>query len=80
MINIQDEVQKIHHQYGMSEMANYKIQLLCEQYAKDYHDSELKKLNIPAVIKSVCGDCLYYLTCNNECRDKQICDNYNNEP
>ncbi len=80
MINIQNEVQKIHHQYGMSEMANYKIQLLCEQYAKDYHDSEVKKLNIPAVIKSVCGDCLYYLTCNNECRDKQICDNYNNEP
>ena len=41
---------------------------------------EVKKLNIPAVIKSVCGDCLYYLTCNNESRDKQICDNYDNEP
>ena len=54
MINIQNEVQKIHNQYGMSEMANYKIQLLCEQYAKEYHDSEVKKLNIPAVIKSVC--------------------------
>lgn len=32
------------------------------------------------VIKSVCGDCLYYLTCNHESRDKQICDNYDNEP
>ena len=27
-----------------------------------------------------CGDCLYYLTCNSESRDKQICDNYDNEP
>ena len=47
-----------------------------------YYDlkGEVKKLNIPAVIKSVCGDCLYYLTCNNESRDKQICDNYDNEP
>ena len=48
-MNIQNEVQKIHNQYGMSEKANYKIQLLCEQYAKEYHDSEVKKLNIPAV-------------------------------
>ncbi len=50
MMNIQNEVQKIHNQYGISEVANYKIQLLCEQYAKDYHDSEVKKLNIPAVV------------------------------
>ena len=49
-MNIQNEVQKIHNQYGMSEKANYKIQLLCEQYAKEYHDSEVKKLNIPAVV------------------------------
>ena len=57
MINIQDELQKIHHQYGMSEMANHKIQLLFEKYAKEYHDSEVKKLNIPAVIESVCPKC-----------------------
>jgi hypothetical protein len=56
MMNIQNEVQKIHNQYGMSEKANYKIQLLCEQYAKEYHDSEVKKLNIPAVSGSCsCG-------------------------
>lgn len=57
MINIQNEVQKIHNQYGMSEMANYKIQLLCEQYAKEYHDSEVKKLNILAVSSLVCPKC-----------------------
>lgn len=37
-------------------------------------------LRQPPVIKSVCGDCLYYLTCNHESRDKQICNNYDNEP
>jgi len=66
-MNIQNEVQKIHNQYGMSEKANYKIQLLCEQYAKEYHDSELKKLNIPAVVGrseqlvicNKCEDCGY---------------------
>ena len=60
-MNIQNEVQKIHNQYGMSEKANYKIQLLCEQYAKEYHDSEVKKLNIPAVVgrseQLVCWNC-----------------------
>ena len=58
MINIQNEVQKIHNQYGMSEIANYKIQLLCEQYAKEYHNSEVKKLNIPAVMGELtCDNC-----------------------
>ena len=45
-MNIQDEVQKIHAQYGMTEKANYKIQLLTEQYAKEYHEQQLKILNI----------------------------------
>jgi len=27
-MNIQDELQKIHHQYGISEKANYEIELL----------------------------------------------------
>lgn len=56
MMNIQNEVQKIHAQYGISKMTNYKIQLLCEQYAKEYHDSEVKKLTIPAVAKSLPAD------------------------
>lgn len=49
MINIQDEAMKIHHQYGTSEMANYKLQLLVEQYAKEYHESEVKKLRLQNV-------------------------------
>ena len=35
-MNIQDECSKIHSKYGMSEMANYKIQLL--------FDSEIEKV------------------------------------
>ena len=31
MENIQDEVIKIHHQYGTTEMANYQIQLLFDR-------------------------------------------------
>jgi hypothetical protein len=34
MMDIQKEVQEIHQKYGLSELANYKIQLLCEKYAK----------------------------------------------
>ena len=52
-MNIQNEVQKIHNQNGMSEKANYKIQLLCEQHAKEYLDSEVKKLNIPVVMPRI---------------------------
>ena len=44
------------------------------------NQAELLKLNKSDVTKSVCGDCLYYLICNHESRDKQICDNYDNEP
>lgn len=56
-MNIQNEVQKIHNQYGMSEKANYKIQLLCEQYAKEYAQQQVKNLNIPAVSSLVCPKC-----------------------
>jgi len=34
-MNIQNELEKIHSQYGVSELANYKIQLLFDRYAKE---------------------------------------------
>lgn len=51
MINIQNEVITIHHKYGTTELANHKIQLLCEQYAKDYHNNQIEKqqLNTPNI-------------------------------
>ena len=48
-MNIQFEAQKIHSQFGTTEMANYQIQLLAERYAKLYHESELKKLRVTDV-------------------------------
>lgn len=49
-------------------------------YSDDYVKWLEQQLRIHDVIKSDCGDCLYYLTCNSESRDKHICDNYDNEP
>jgi hypothetical protein len=63
MKNIQEEVQKIHNQYGVTEMANYKIQLLCEQYANDYHEQQVKNLSLSAVSVNevaVCDTCTAY--------------------
>ena len=62
MINIQDEAMKIHHQYGMTEKANYEIQLLAEKYAKEYHKREVENLGLFDVRQQrelfVCGDLL----------------------
>jgi len=41
-MNIQDELQKIHHQYGISEKANYEIQKLFDkQQERSYSEEEL---------------------------------------
>jgi hypothetical protein len=40
-MNIQDEVQKIHHQYGTSEMANYEIQKLFDKQ-QERNEEDLK--------------------------------------
>jgi predicted RNA-binding protein len=34
-MNIQEELQKIHHQYGTTESANYQIQLLFDRHNKN---------------------------------------------
>lgn len=33
-MNIQDKMQEIHHKYGVTEMANYKIQLFVDELIK----------------------------------------------
>ena len=41
-MNIQDEVQKIHHQYGITEKANYEIQkLFDEELNKKYSEEDM---------------------------------------
>lgn len=39
-----------------------------------------KNCYISDVVNQACGHCIYYLTCNSASRNKQICDNYDNEP
>jgi hypothetical protein len=46
-----------------------------ERYAKDYHESKVKKLNKPAVIRQVCtigGECKVRGE-NNECKGTAYC-------
>ena len=43
-MNIQDEVQKIHHQYGTTEKANYEIQKLFDgELNKKYSEEDLRE-------------------------------------
>lgn len=65
--------------YGMTdEEYEYEVRIAEQRLAE--WEAENEALQQADVIKSVCGDCLYYLTCNHESRDKQRCDNYDNEP
>ena len=54
-MNIKNEAYKIHSKFGVSELANYKIQLLCEEY----HEQELNNANRETLIayelKMRCG-------------------------
>jgi hypothetical protein len=40
-MNIQDEMQKIHHKFGVSEMANYKIEQFIENLIKEDRAKQL---------------------------------------
>ena len=53
-MNIQFEVQKIHSQFGTTEMANYQIQKLFDKLILEDRAEQLRKR---AVINSVCPFC-----------------------
>lgn len=58
-LNIQDEAMKIHHQYGVTEKANYQIQLLAERYAKEKVQKALQEQRekiVDATIKELFYD------------------------
>ena len=40
-MNIQDEMQKIHHKFGVSEMANYKIEQFIKNLIKEDRAKQL---------------------------------------
>lgn len=45
-MDIQTEVQKIHHQYGVSEKANYEIQKLFDKAIKEAVTEALRKHSV----------------------------------
>lgn len=45
-MDIQTEVQKIHHQYGVSEKANYEIQKLFDKAIKEAVIEALRKHDV----------------------------------
>src|SRR5690606_12259539 len=53
-MDIQTEVQKIHHQFGISEKANYEIQKLFDKAIKEVLTEQLRKQAV--VMKSVLAD------------------------
>ena len=50
MENIQDEVMKIHHKYGTTEMANYQIQLL---FDRNYSQLQTRIKELEATIENI---------------------------
>lgn len=65
-MNIQNELIEIHHKYGVSELANYKIQLLFETYLKEYVDNQLKIYSIDFDGLYPVGNCLILAAHNKE--------------
>jgi len=43
-VNIQDEMAKIHHKFGVSEKANYEIQLFIDKYSSEMVIKELHSI------------------------------------
>lgn len=64
-MNIQNELQKIHTQYGTSEMANYQIQLLFEKVIAEHEAGQWKEYpkEKPGKIKSYIVTCYDHSVC-----------------
>jgi hypothetical protein len=62
VLNIQEEISKIHSEFGMThitnykmvEIANYQIQLLFDKFAKEYHQNEISKAKVKVVRDGSC--------------------------
>ncbi|WP_298884256.1 hypothetical protein [uncultured Polaribacter sp.] len=74
-MNIQDKMQEIHHKYGVSEMANYKIQLFIDALLKEQKEQLIlsgvvKSLPDLEFINSLDGELCDYKTINKICNRK----------
>ena len=61
-MNIQDEMQKIHHKFGVSEMANYKIEQFVENLIKKDRAEQL-------ILHGVSGSLPDLMECNQAALD-----------
>jgi len=77
-MTIEEHIKKAMEECPLTEQQEDKLLLGLENYLNEIE--QVKNLNMPAVIKSVCGDCIFYLTCKHESRDKQICVHYDDQP
>jgi hypothetical protein len=55
-MSIQDELQKIHHQYGVSEKANYEIELLFNKMLLPHITRSEKWVSLAAEIGAFYGE------------------------
>jgi hypothetical protein len=56
-MDIQTEVQKIHHQFGVSEKANYEIQKLFDKAIKEAVTEALRMHNVVGRSEQLCRVC-----------------------
>lgn len=75
-MNIQDKMQEIHHKYGVTEMANYKIQLFVDNLIKT--EKEQLRLYIVSQQRELFSDLLTKLKEENMCSvaGDELIDNY----
>lgn len=52
-MNIQDKLQEIHHKYGTTEMANYKIQLYIDELIEEEKKNTQTHLSVIEDIKNI---------------------------
>ena len=74
-----EKVNELLDRYSENVSANHWINAIHENKFKSLAEDIVKLFTIPGIAKSVCHDCIYNLTCKNENRDKQICNDYDNE-
>jgi len=56
-MDIQTEVQKIHHQFGVSEKANYEIQKLFDKAIKEAVNEALRIHDVVGQSEQLCPNC-----------------------
>jgi hypothetical protein len=73
-MNIQDKMQEIHHKYGVSERANYEIQLFVEDLIKQDRAEQLNLSGVSHRREQLLKSQSDYLMLNTQLTIEQIVD------